>query len=127
MRGAADGLVDQAERLLAGEPVDDAVLEAGLAPLWRAPTLDTVVLGCTHFPLLRDLLNARAPRPVQWVDSGSAIARRVAQVIDQYSHRSSTKRDESWATDADRFALIRCLPDYGFLPPQRLAVLENAD
>ena len=65
VRVAADGLVEQAERLLAGEPVDDAVIDAGLAPLWRAPTLDTVVLGCTHFPLLRDRLNARAPRPLR--------------------------------------------------------------
>ncbi|MEP5284585.1 MAG: glutamate racemase [Alloalcanivorax venustensis] len=119
VRVAADGLVDQAERLLAGEPVDDAVLEAGLAPLWRAPTLDTVVLGCTHFPLLRDLLNARAPRPVQWVDSGSAIARRVAQVAADESGGGVSGL--SWATGSLRPGLQAGLATFGFAVPTELS------
>lgn len=119
VRVAADGLVDQAERLLAGEPVDDAVLEAGLAPLWRAPTLDTVVLGCTHFPLLRDLLDARAPRPVQWVDSGSAIARRVAQVAADESGGGVSGL--SWATGSLRPGLQAGLATFGFAVPTELS------
>lgn len=39
-----------------------------------------VVLGCTHFPLLRPML-ARLWPTVTWVDSGEAIARRVAQLL----------------------------------------------
>lgn len=39
--------------------------------------IDTVVLGCTHFPLIRPLLQPVLPDGVQWVDSGDAIARRL--------------------------------------------------
>ncbi len=39
--------------------------------------LDTIVLACTHFPLLREELAAAAPRPINWIDSGDGIARRV--------------------------------------------------
>ena len=44
--------------------------------------MDTVVLACTHFPLLADELAAGAPRPLRWIDSGAAIARRVAALLD---------------------------------------------
>jgi glutamate racemase len=39
------------------------------------------VLGCTHFPLLAQELAAAAPHPVTWMDSGAAIARRVATIL----------------------------------------------
>lgn len=39
-----------------------------------------VVLGCTHFPLLKPMLSALWPS-VTWVDSGEAIARRVAHLL----------------------------------------------
>lgn len=39
-----------------------------------------VVLGCTHFPLLAPMLTALWP-DVHWIDSGAAIARRVAQLL----------------------------------------------
>ena len=122
VRVAADGLVEQAERLLAGEPVDDAVIDAGLAPLWCAPTLDTVVLGCTHFPLLRDLLNARAPRPLQWVDSGSAIARRVAQVAGAPLESQPEHLAPAWATDPRPEGLTHGFRAFGFAPPVALSV-----
>lgn len=73
-------LVTQAERKLTGLPVDMTALTRGTAPLFTQPELDTVVLGCTHFPLLRTELAQLAPRPIHWVDSGQAVARRVAEL-----------------------------------------------
>ena len=78
-RVAADALVGEAERLVVGETPDRAAIRRSLAPLWEASSaaetaLDTVVLGCTHFPLLRRQLIEAAPREVAWVDSGEAIA-----------------------------------------------------
>ncbi|HAJ42924.1 MAG TPA: glutamate racemase, partial [Alcanivorax sp.] len=108
--------------LLAAEPVDDAVIDAGLAPLWRAPTLDTVVLGCTHFPLLRDRLDARAPRPLQWVDSGSAIARRVAQVAGAVEENRPEHLAPAWATDPRPAGLTHGFRAFGFAPPVALSV-----
>ncbi|MFC6327391.1 glutamate racemase [Alloalcanivorax gelatiniphagus] len=120
VRVAADGLLEHAERLLAGEPLDDRGLDQGLAPLWRDAGLDTVVLGCTHFPLLRDRFDARAPRPVQWVDSGAAIARRVAQVLDTLPPAVNTTGDSAWATGPVSPGLIRGFAGFGFGEPRPL-------
>lgn len=51
-----------------------------LEPLARGG-VDTVVLGCTHFPLIRESLMAAMPGEIAWVDSGAAIARRVEQLL----------------------------------------------
>ncbi len=43
--------------------------------------VDTVVLGCTHYPLLLPWLRKSLPEVTAWVDSGDAIARRVAFLL----------------------------------------------
>lgn len=78
-------LVQLAEKHLAGGEVADAQLLEILQPLLAEPRLDTVVLGCTHFPLLQSQLArvaeaAGAPH-WQWIDSGAAIARRVLHLL----------------------------------------------
>jgi glutamate racemase len=40
--------------------------------------IDTVVLACTHFPLLADELAVACPHPVAFVDGSAGIARRIA-------------------------------------------------
>ena len=42
---------------------------------------DTVVLACTHFPLLMERLVGLAPWPVNWIDPAPAIARRVSDLL----------------------------------------------
>ncbi|MBD2857674.1 glutamate racemase [Spongiibacter sp. KMU-158] len=46
----------------------------------RANEMDTVILACTHFPLIQSQLSERLPGK-QWIDSGKAIARRVAHLL----------------------------------------------
>lgn len=82
VRVGSGELVDIAEQKLRGQAPDPARLAAILAPLFDHADLDTVVLACTHFPLLRPELEAVAPRAVHWIDSGEAIARRVHSLID---------------------------------------------
>lgn len=76
-------LVQAAEAKLRGEAVDLGVVRSVIDALFEAPrgeALDAVALSCTHFPLMRQELEAMAPRPIRWIDSGDAIARRVAVV-----------------------------------------------
>lgn len=122
VRVAADGLVILAEREMAGQPVDSALLAAELAPLWAVPEVDTVVLGCTHFPLLSGHLGAWAPRPIRWVDSGEAIARRVASVV--ASPAAASGPGPAWAT-APGLALATALARFGFAAPQALSGLPS--
>nr|WP_298378418.1 glutamate racemase [uncultured Halomonas sp.] len=127
VRVAADSLVTQAERKLRGEAVDIAEITHALSPFWTVAELDTVVLGCTHFPLLRDELNACAPRRITWIDSGDAIARRVAQVMIDVAPAKTV--ESAWSSaptpawsSAPTPALAKVLAAYGFaslepLPP----------
>ncbi|MCH2558216.1 MAG: glutamate racemase [Alcanivorax sp.] len=120
VRVAADALVAQAERRVAGETLDRDALDRALAPLWAEERLDTVVLGCTHFPLLSEVLAERAPRPVQWVDSGAAIARRVAQVLDPLPPVGINAGDPAWATGPVSPGLTRGFAGFGFGTPRSL-------
>jgi glutamate racemase len=64
--------------------LDDDLLRARLAeyaaPLTEAG-VDTVVLGCTHYPFVREQIAAALGPGVQIVDSGPAIARQAARVL----------------------------------------------
>jgi glutamate racemase len=83
--GSAE-LVELAERKLSGDAVDARAVDTALAGLFRQPgagDMDTVVLACTHFPLLGPELAARSPPHLRWIDSGPAIARRVAMLLDR--------------------------------------------
>ncbi len=78
--GSAD-LVEAAEARLRGEAVDPARFAAALAGLFTQPggdRIDTIVLACTHFPLVADALAAAAGRPIDFVDGSAGIAQRVA-------------------------------------------------
>jgi glutamate racemase len=80
----ASQLARVAEIAMRGAPVDTALLRAEIAPAFvthGADRTDTVVLACTHYPLLLPQLDAAAPWPVQWIDPAPAIARRVRQVL----------------------------------------------
>lgn len=77
-------LASLAERALRGEPVSDDAILAEIAPCFvekGARRTDTIVLACTHYPLLLDRLKTLAPWPVEWIDPAPAIARRVVQVL----------------------------------------------
>ena len=83
LRHGSAALVDAAEALLRGRPVEPALVAHELTGLTDQPggdRLDTVVLACTHFPLLRAQLAAAAPR-LAFVDSGDGIARRIAHLL----------------------------------------------
>ena len=85
LRHAAPGLVSAAEATLRGEPVDPAVIEAaaeGLRARSHGARMDTVVLACTHFPLLRRELEAAFGPGVRLVDGAAGIARRIAALTE---------------------------------------------
>jgi glutamate racemase len=76
-----------AERALSGEAVDDRDIAAEIAPCFVGDAndpiarTDTIVLACTHYPLLIDRLKRLAPWAVDWIDPAPAIARRVSDLL----------------------------------------------
>lgn len=81
LRHAAPELVHAAEAKLRGEEPDTRVIKAAISGLVDQPggdKIDTVILACTHFPLLRGELSQAAPRPIQFIDGAEGIAQRIA-------------------------------------------------
>lgn len=81
LRHGAPELVQAAEAKLRGEAVDPAVYQRAAQALRALPCgerIDTVVLACTHFPLVQDELAEAFGANVSFVDGSDGIARRVA-------------------------------------------------
>jgi glutamate racemase len=72
-------LVNMAEEKLRGNAVDVERLSVITSTI--STHSDVVVLGCTHFPLLKAELDEVLGGAITFVDSGDAIARRVADVL----------------------------------------------
>lgn len=75
-------LVRMAEHYLSDGMIDRVQLAQILAPWLDQQQPDVVVLGCTHFPLIREPLQQILGERTQLVDSGAAIARRVKLLIE---------------------------------------------
>jgi glutamate racemase len=91
IRHGSPELVAIAEAKLAGEAISVDEVRAAAAPLFAGPDgerIDTVVLACTHFPLLREELGKAFPGR-QWVDGGVGIARRIQHLT----------REQPWPSD----------------------------
>lgn len=85
LRHAAPELVDAAEAVMRGHPADkDAVTRAadGLRAMPGGSEIDTVVLACTHFPLLEAELADIFGPDVQFVHGAKGIARRIVHLTE---------------------------------------------
>lgn len=67
-------------RFRTGDAVAELVVSEYLAPLKEAG-VDTLVLGCTHYPLLREVIAAYMGSSVTLIDAGGSCAHLVAQVL----------------------------------------------
>jgi len=111
-------LVTMAEDKLSGMTVDLEDLKNLITPFIQAPC-DQVVLGCTHFPLLRDELESISPS-IQWVDSSNAIANRCVVVLAAVSEKfpknlnSQENSNQFYSTGSIRAPLKLNLAKLGF-------------
>ena len=93
-------------------PATRAVAEHYLAPLFSGPSApDTLVLGCTHFPVLTDAIRTIIGKDVTLVDSAETTALAVAEALTSGSLGSISKANGGaariFATDSpDRFARV---------------------
>ena len=74
-------LVTLVERGELDGPVVEETVKQALEPVLRED-VDVIVLGCTHFPALRPVIERITANQVQIIDSGMAIARRTHSVLD---------------------------------------------
>lgn len=82
-------------------PEIDNVLRKVLEPL-LSDGVDAMALGCTHYPFLRDQIEAIVGPKVQIVDSGGAVARRVKYVLENERLMSGEKSADLYFTTGDK-------------------------
>ena len=114
--GSAE-LASLAEAALSGHDVRDKDIAAEIAPCFVGDggnRTDTVVLACTHYPLLLDRLTRLAPWPVDWIDPAPAIARRVSDLLGSPGRESDQAGAEIFFTSKRPHTLSHALmPFFG--------------
>lgn len=122
--GSAE-LVDLAEAKLRGEAQDASRYSRILSGLTDQPggdSIDTIVLACTHFPLVERELGAASPQPIAFVDGKEGIARRTAWLTRHIQwpeeRPSGMAFFTRWTSELDRYR--QGLADYG------LTLMEGA-
>ncbi|EJL32168.1 glutamate racemase [Novosphingobium sp. AP12] len=123
LRHGAPGLVEAAEAKLRGEPVDPAAIRHAADALRSQPggeLMDTVVLACTHFPLVEaELAEALGPQ-VRFVHGAQGIARQIARLTtgQEYARKVPDRALFTGAGDVPD-AYRTKLAQYGLLEVER--------
>lgn len=109
---ACPGLVEQVEAGDLDGPATRELLERYVTPL-LARGADTLVLGCTHYPFLRPALAELCGPSIALIDTGSAVARQVARVLElpvpSCAREEATGTAEFFSTDLASAPIIERL------------------
>jgi glutamate racemase len=81
LQDTCPGLVGQIERGDLSGPETRQVLENALHPM-LAQGIDTIVLGCTHYPFVIPLIQQIAGKNVRVIDPAPAVARQVGRLLE---------------------------------------------
>ncbi|ODR85059.1 glutamate racemase [Shewanella xiamenensis] len=124
-------LVLMAEQKIATGQLDMVRLTQILSPIVEAE-LDVLVLGCTHFPMMRDELQQVLGQGVTLLDSGEAIAKRVKTLLATKSEQQGLKdahQDsvmQAFYTKAEiSEGLMTMLVDCGFSALERITTINQ--
>lgn len=117
LRHAAPDLVTAAEAKLRGETPAPGIFARAVDGLREQPggaDIDTVVLACTHFPLLEEELGKEFGADVRFVDGAQGIARRIAYLTHGQQF-SRPEKDFAVVTDdgTHHSALLLAFQRYG--------------
>jgi len=106
------GLVEQIERGDFTGKETRNILESALLPMLEQG-IDTVVLGCTHYPFVIPLIHAITGPNVRVIDPAPAVARQIVRIMDLKGIRNcdSTLGNLNFFTSGDGVQFERLLPD----------------
>ena len=104
-------LVLIAEQYAAREPIDMAALKHILKPVSES-SLDVLVLGCTHFPMIAEQIKQCIGANVTLLDSGEAVANRVKDLLN--ISEDGNAQLQACFTKQISDGLKLTLADYGF-------------
>ncbi|PLX06723.1 MAG: glutamate racemase [Marinilabiliales bacterium] len=76
----AKGLLELAEKGVFKGPIVEELISRYMAPM-HDKNVDQLVLGCTHYPLFKEVISDIAGEQISIIDSGEAVARRTKDVL----------------------------------------------
>ncbi len=82
---ACIGLVEQIEKGEIDSSKTYSMLENWLKPI-KASNVDTIVLGCTHYPLVDDVIKKIMGKDIVLIETGDAIANRLLTLSKEKNH-----------------------------------------
>lgn len=83
LQDTCPGLVQQIEAGALEGPAPQAILEKALSPM-LASGVDTIVLGCTHYPFVIPLIQRLAGPEVRVIDPAPAVARQAHRLLAEH-------------------------------------------
>jgi glutamate racemase len=84
---ACIGLVEQIEKGLIYDETTKLMLEAWLNPM-KENAVDTIVLGCTHYPLISHLIKDIMSEKINLIQTSNAIANRLKDLSIENGHKN---------------------------------------
>ncbi|WP_025236975.1 glutamate racemase [Mannheimia sp. USDA-ARS-USMARC-1261] len=104
--------------------VDMARLQKVVEDWQDHSTLDTVILGCTHFPLIKNELQQVLPKVKYFVDPGIGIAKRVLSLLEEgkFNQKNDLVNEAFCTSETSSFEIKRqIMQDWGF---NQLSVID---
>lgn len=93
VKAVGRGFVEAVEQDREDEPATEAMVREVLEPI-IARGADVIVLGCTHYPFLKDAIRrVVGDRAVEVIDSGEAVEKRVDSLLDRYDLRAAADNE----------------------------------
>jgi glutamate racemase len=110
-QNTCNGLVQQIEQGNLAGPETRRILEEALLPMLEK-NIDTVVLGCTHYPFVIPLIQEIAGESVRVIDPAPAVAKQTERILEARGLRnnSSSNADLKLYTSGDPEDLKSLLP-----------------
>lgn len=88
IKAVGEGFVEVVERNEEQQPETEQIVRRVVEPIIERGA-DVIVLGCTHYPFLRDVISrVVGDRDVAVIDSGAAVEKRVESLLDEYCLRA---------------------------------------
>jgi glutamate racemase len=129
LQDTCPGLVKQIEAGQLDTPATRVILERALIPM-LAEKIDTIVLGCTHYPFVIPLIQEIAGPGVRVIDPAPAVARQAGRLLEAAGLQAGPQDAPGWVhiyTSADPVALQGLLPGLlGCIVPVQQAVWQGS-
>lgn len=84
-------LVPLVEERFLNHPATELILREYLKPLQNS-RVDTLLLGCTHYPVLKQMIAKELGNTIQIVDSATTCAEKLAEILKKYDIETTEEK-----------------------------------